>query len=68
MILCVYAGALIFRKNILVKQLWASADEKKIVDSKPLLPVIVIVEISTLWMRFHFSVIDALVYKKMIKS
>ena len=41
---------------------------KKIVDSKPLLPVIVIVEISTLWMHFHFSVIDALVCKKMLKS
>ena len=63
-----YAGALIFRKIFLITQQFASADWEKKVDSKPLLPVMPMVEISNLSVRFHFLVIAALVYKKTIKS
>ena len=62
-----FAGALIFRKIFLVTQQFVSADWEKKVDSKPLLPVMPMVEISNLSVHFHFLVIAALVYKKTIK-
>ena len=54
-----FAGALIFRKIFLVTQQFASAVWEKKVDSKPLLPVMPMVEISNLSVRFHFLVIAA---------
>ena len=63
-----FAGALIFRKIFLITQQFVSADWGKKVDFKPLLPVMPMVEISNLSVRFHFLVITALVYKKTINS